>query len=194
MSDFLETIKAIDGKVLNLNYHQKRYEDVLNSLKCDDIKQLSEYLHPPKNGVCKCRVVYNEKDISVEYEEYKKRDISTFKLIFNNDIEYDKKTLQRESIDALYQQRGECDEILIIKNLLVSDTSIANIAFWDDDVGVWITPKKPLLKGTTRERFLDSNKIIEADIGVHELRRFTKVALLNAMVEFDILEDFEFVI
>jgi len=194
MSDFLETIKAVDGEVLNIEYHQKRYESVLKSMGCDEFKNLSDHIEAPKWGVYKCRVVYNPHTISVTYDEYKKRDITTFKLIFNNDIEYSKKALLREDIDALYLQRDECDEILIIKNLLVSDTSIANIAFYDDNLGMWLTPKTPLLNGTTRQRLLDDGKIVEAEIKVHELRRFTKVALLNAMIGFDILERYEFLI
>jgi len=194
MSDFLETIKAVDGQLLHVEYHQKRYENVLLSLGCDDIKNLLDYLDPPKVGIYKCRLIYNQDTIDIEYKEYQKRDISLFKLIFDNDIEYKNKTVLRDDIDNLYNQRDECDEILIIKNLLVSDTSIANIAFWDDKLATWITPKQPLLKGTTRERLLDEGRIVEAEIGVHELRRFQKVALLNAMVGFDILEKFEFII
>ena len=89
--------------------------------------------------------------------------------------------------------REEGDDILIIKDLLVTDTSIANIAF-ETSGGEWITPKNPLLKGTTRARLLDEGKLKEADIRVHELRSFTKVALLNAMIDFDVLDRCEFLI
>ena len=194
MSNFLETIRAVDGEVLNIEYHQKRYESVLKSLGCDKFENLLECLEPPKYGVYKCRVVYNPDTVTVSYEEYKKRDISLFKLVFDNEIEYAQKSLSRENINSLYDKRDGCDEILIIKNLLVSDTSIANIAFYDGCLGMWVTPKTPLLKGTTRARLLDEGKLVEAEIKAHELRKFTKVALLNAMVGFDILERYEFLI
>jgi len=194
MSNFLETIKCVDGEVLNIKYHQKRYESVLNSLGCDEFKNLSDYLQPPKWGVYKCRVVYNKDIVDVTYDEYIKKEIESFKLVFDNDIEYAQKKAQRAEIDALYEKRDGCDEILIIKNLLVSDTSIANIAFWDENHGMWFTPKNPLLKGTTRQRLLDEGRLFEAEIKVHEIRKFTKVALLNAMVDFDILERYEFLI
>ncbi len=194
MNDFLETIKVVDGEVLNIEYHQKRYESVLKSLGCDEFKNLLDYIDAPKWGVYKCRVVYNPHAIDVTYEEYKKRDIVTFKVVFNNEIEYAQKSTSRENINSLYEQRDGCDEILIIKNLLVSDTSIANIAFFDDNHGMWVTPKTPLLKGTTRERLLDEGRLVEAEIKVHELRKFTKVALLNAMIGFDVLERYEFLI
>ena len=194
MSDFLETIKSVDGEILNIEYHQKRYESVLISLGYSEFKNLAEFLNPPKWGVYKCRVVYNPHAIDVTYDEYKKRDISSFKLVFNNEIEYAQKSLNRESINTLYEKRDGCDEILIIKNLFVTDTSIANIAFYDESVGMWVTPKKPLLKGTTRQRLLDEGKLIESEIKVNQLRSFSKVALLNAMIGFDVLERYEFLI
>jgi 4-amino-4-deoxychorismate lyase len=76
---------------------------------------------------------------------------------------------------------------LIIKNELVTDTSIANIAFFDGEK--WLTPKKPLLKGTTRARLLENGEIFEADIDVHTLKNYTQVALLNAMIDFDIISE-----
>jgi 4-amino-4-deoxychorismate lyase len=191
-NSFLETIKSVDGKLFHMSYHQKRYESVLNSLAEKDVKNLEDYIDAPKIGIFKCRLVYNQYDISVSYHEYKKRDISSLKLIFNNEIDYSMKSTFREELDNLYSQRGECDDILIIKELLVTDTSIANIAFYNH--GMWITPKNPLLKGTTRARLLDEGKLVEADIKVQELRSFSKVALLNAMTDFDVLDKCEFLI
>lgn len=192
MNDFLETIKAVDGELFHMPYHQKRYESVLSSFGFENFENLSEYLEPPKWGVYRCRLVYSPHAITVTYHEYKKRDINSFKLIFNNDIDYSQKLSSREEIDALYEQRDGCDDILIIKNLFVTDTSIANIAFYDS--GMWITPKNPLLKGTTRARLIDEGKLFEADIKAQSLRKFSKVALLNAMIDFDVLDRYEFLI
>lgn len=192
MNDFLETIKAVDGELFHMPYHQKRYESVLSSFGFENFENLSEYLEPPKWGVYRCRLVYSPHAITVTYHGYKKRDINSFKLIFNNDIDYSQKLSSREEIDALYEQRDGCDDILIIKNLFVTDTSIANIAFYDS--GMWITPKNPLLKGTTRARLIDEGKLFEADIKAQSLRKFSKVALLNAMIDFDVLDRYEFLI
>jgi len=191
-SSFLETIKILDGEVYNLEYHQARYERVLSSLGVSEYKKLEDFIEPPEWGLYRCRVLYDAQSIEVEYHAYRKRDISSFKLIFDNEIEYSQKSTERDSIELLFAQKEEADEVLIIKNLLVTDTSIANIAFFRD--GSWITPKEPLLKGTTRERLLDEGKIVEADIKANELRTFSKIALLNAMVEFDIVDEFEFLI
>ena len=192
-STFLETIKVVDGEIFNLEYHQKRYESVLEALGIQEAQNLEDFINPPEWGLYRCRLVYDIDSIEVTFHEYKKRDINTLKLIFENDIEYPNKATAREDIDALFNKREEGDDILIIKDLFVTDTSIANIAFQTSSAK-WVTPKNPLLKGTTRARLLDEGKITEADIKVHELRSFSKVALLNAMIDFDILDRCEFLI
>ncbi len=192
-SRFLETIKIVDGEIFNLEYHQKRYESVLESLDIKNIQNLGDFINPPAWGLYRCRLVYDRENIEVAYHEYKKREIKSLKLIFENDIEYAQKSTDRKGIEALFKAREEGDDILVIKNLFVTDTSIANIAFQTSS-GEWVTPRNPLLKGTTRARLLDEGKIKEADIKVQELRGFSKVALLNAMIDFDILDKCEFLI
>ncbi len=190
---FLETIKIVDGKIFNIGYHQKRYESVLKAHGVKDIQNLEELINPPEWGLYRCRAVYDADNVDVTFHEYKKREITTLKLVFENEIDYKYKSTAREDIESLFSQRGEGDDILIIKDLLVTDTSIANIAFYTKE-GKWVTPKNPLLKGTTRARLLDEGEIIEVEIKVHELRSFSKVALLNAMIDFDILDRCEFLI
>jgi len=182
---YLETIKALDGKLFNLSYHQKRYESVLKSLGINDFKNLKEYLNPPTSGLYRCRLVYDEKNISVTYHKYKKREIKSLKLVYDDKINYSKKSTNRDELNNLFEKREECDEVLIVKNTLITDTTIANVAFYKD--GLWYTPKEPLLEGTTRARLLDEGKIIEKDIRVHDLKNYSKLALMNAMLDFDII-------
>ena len=183
---FLETIKIVDGEIYNIEYHQKRYESVLESLGVYDFKELHAYINPPLSGIVKCRIVYDAKNLTASYQEYRKRDIASLKLVYDDKIEYDKKSTCRDDIDRLYEKKDTCDDILIVKNSLISDTSIANVAFYKD--GIWYTPKQPLLMGTTRQRLLQSAKIVPKDIAVDELPTYSKVALLNAMIDFDIIQ------
>ena len=185
MSDFLETIKAVDGKICNLKYHQKRYEKVLKSFNIDKFKNLKDYLSPPTDGLYRCRLVYNAKSIDIEYIKYKKREINTLKLVYDDSIEYSIKSTSRKELDVLFSKRDLCDDVLIVKNSLLTDTTIANIALYNGKE--WLTPKTPLLKGTTRQRLLDEHKIIEADITVNDIYNYKKLALLNAMIDFDII-------
>jgi 4-amino-4-deoxychorismate lyase len=184
-NSFLETIKSIDGELYNLSYHQQRYESVLKSFEKFDFKNLKNYLNPPSDGLYRCRVVYTLDDISVSYIKYKKRNISSLKIIQDNTIEYNKKYLDRSILNDLYDKRGSCDDVLIVKNSFITDTTIANIAFFKD--GIWFTPRRPLLNGTTRARLLDMKKIVEADIKVDDIDNYEGIALLNAMIDFDII-------
>jgi len=182
---YLETIKAVDGKIYNLSYHQRRLDSVTNSLPINPIYNLESILNPPKRGIYRCRVVYDTNNINVEYFEYIKRNIKSLKLIYDDYIEYEKKYENRDKINELFNKKSNADEILIVKNSLITDTSIANVAFFDGTR--WLTPKVPLLNGTTRQRLLDSGKLVEQDIKVEDLKHYHKVALMNAMIDFDII-------
>ncbi len=187
-NEFLETIKVEDGIYYHLSYHQNRYECVLNSFNVKNIQKLETYLDAPKKGLYRCRLIYNQhKIIDVEYIEYKKKEIKSLKLVYDDEIDYSCKYLERKDINNLFSLRGDCDDILIVKNGFITDTSIANVALFD---GIWKTPKFPLLKGTTRARYLNEGKIIESGIKVSDIKNFTKIALLNAMVDFDIIQNY----
>lgn len=186
-SEFFETIKIVDGVVKNISYHQARYESVLKEFKRGEFLKLEELLDPPKNGVYRCKIIYNiDNEVNICYFRYQKRVINSLRLIHNDKIDYYFKRNDRGELNELFDKRGSCDDILIVKNNLLSDTSIANIALFDGSV--WLTPATPLLMGTTRARYLEMGKIIKADIRVDELKNFSKIALLNAMVDFDIIE------
>lgn len=182
--NYFETIKCEDYEVFNLSYHNKRIAKTI-ARNFD----LSEYISPLNEKLLRCKVIYNSDEIiDIKYFEYKKKEIKNFKIIKNDKIEYSKKYLNRNSLNKLFEQKESCDEIMIFKNSLLTDTSIANIAIFYDNS--WITPKKPLLNGTTRQRYINSGFIKEADITLAMLKNAKKIALLNAMIDFDILEDY----
>ena len=189
-TSFLETIKALDGEVFNIFYHQKRYESVLHSLGSTNYKNLIEYITPPLDGLYRCRLLYTLESVEVRYHPYIKKEVHSLKLLHDNLIDYSKKATNRKAIDRLYEKKENCDDILIIKNALVCDTSIANIAFYKE--GIWYTPASPLLEGTTRQRYIDKGILIPKDIDVDTLGEYTKVALLNVMIDFDIITDMSF--
>ena len=183
---YLETIRSVDGSIKNIAYHQERYESVLRYFGVFEFQNLECYLHPPQSGLYRCRLLYDlEGNISVTYHKYHKRNISSLKLLHDETIEYTFKSIKREKIDRLFALREEFDDVLIVKNNLLRDTTVANIALYCD--GIWFTPKTPLLRGTTRERLLREGKIIERDIHVDTIYNYSRVALLNAMIDFDII-------
>ena len=185
-NEFFETIKVVDGEHLNVSYHQQRYEKTLNSLGKTNYEELESFFDSQSKGLYRCKIIYNQdKILSVKYFEYKKLKINSLKIIYDDKINYSLKSTNRNDLDAMYEKREICDDILVVKNGYITDTTIANIALHKD--GIWYSPKKVLLAGTTRQRYLDSSKIILKDISVDELDSFSSVALLNAMIDFDII-------
>ncbi|MCT7564276.1 aminotransferase class IV family protein [Aliarcobacter butzleri] len=182
---YFETIKCEDFEVFNLNYHQKR---VANTIGLNI--NLQEYINPISEELLRCKLIYDENGVvDVLYFPYKKREIKSFKIIFDNEIEYSKKYLNRAKLDELYEKKDDCDEVIIIKNEIVTDTTIANIAIFYENS--WITSKNCLLGGTTRARLLEEKKLFEKDITLDMLKNASKVALMNAMIGFDEIKDFK---
>lgn len=185
--NLLETIKSIDGKIQNLSYHQARYETSLQSLNLPAKYDLNKLITPPIKGIYRCRVIYNDEDVKVEYFAYELAPIDSLKLVADDTIEYALKYEERTKLNALFEMKESCDDILIVKNSLLTDTSKANIALFDESK--WYTPAHPLLYGTTRARYLDMGKIFPKSLHVNEIANFSKVAVLNAMVDFCIVKN-----
>ncbi len=184
MNKYFETIKIQDGKVYNIVYHQKRYERVVRNPK----KLITFLGGRPHRGLYRAKLIYQENgDIeSVAYFLYKKRKIQSLKLLEVERFDYSKKFLNRDILDVYFKNRDNCDDVVFIIDGKITDTTIANIAFLKE--GIWYTPKKPLLFGTTRERLLDRDKIQIKDIYFSDIFQYEKVALLNAMIGFDIIQ------
>ena len=180
----LETIHIINGQALHLEYHQNRLESSRKTLGLNTSLNLS--LKPPKTGEYRCRVLYKDSIEKVEYIPYQQQPIHSFKLI-HSQIDYSLKFEDRSALNLLLQDKENADEIIIIKNGLITDTSIANLAFYNGEK--WLTPRTPLLKGTTRQRLLDEGKIVCADIHYKDVNNFSKIAVMNAMTDFCIIED-----
>ena len=184
---FLETIRCENGAAQYLTYHQLRVERSLKTLGSSRLYDLTPLITPPDNRLYRCRIIYDESALNIEYILYQKRAIQTLQAIQADHLNYRLKYADRTDLDQLFIQRDDADDILIVQNGLVTDTSIANIAFFDGER--WLTPKKPLLKGTTRARLLDEKKIFEHNIKVADLDNYTAFALMNAMIGFDRIKD-----
>lgn len=176
----LETIRCEGGKAHHLPYHQKRLELSLQQLGSNASYNLSKLITPPDDGLYRCRFLYTPISFSIEFHPYTPRKISTLRLIHRDTLNYSFKYAHRDSLNILFEQRNGCDDILIVKNDLITDTSIANVAFLLD--GQWFTPESPLLKGTTRARLIDEGKIKIANLRLSDVNNTSKIALMNAMM------------
>ena len=131
----------------------------------------------------KARVVYGEQGVeAVEYAPYFIRNINSLQVVEDDTITYGYKSTDRSRLNALVAQKGNCDDIIIVKHGLLTDTSFTNLAIFDGKH--WVTPRHPLLPGTKRAALLDKGMIQEADITLEDLRNANKVSLFNAMIEF----------
>lgn len=184
---FIETIKIKDGKAQALSYHQERMERTIRHFfpaLCRVSMPSLEDLVIPKEGMdfYKARVVYGEQGVeTVEYAPYRMREIDSLQVVKDETIEYHFKSTDRTRLNALAARKGGCDEIVIVKHGLVTDTSFTNLAIYNGNH--WLTPKHPLLPGTKRAYLLDQGIIQEADITLQDLQNAWKVSLFNAMIE-----------
>ncbi|MBE7172399.1 MAG: hypothetical protein INR73_17560 [Williamsia sp.] len=153
---------------------------------CDDeLDILKEVVIPVglEARLYKCRILYGEGIRKVEFLPYRLPAIRSLKLIYNDEISYHYKYENREAINALYACKDTCDDILIVKNGLLTDTSYCNIVLSD---GVnYHTPANPLLHGTKRQQLLQEQKITEACISVDQLKFYHTIYLINAMLELE---------
>jgi 4-amino-4-deoxychorismate lyase len=176
----IETLLVQDGHFSHLSYHQKRFDETRKSLFGASPLALEEYLNPPLSGQFRCRIVYNESIQDITYTPYEKKELSAL-VLTQSALSYHYKYLDRPFPPL--QDNGS--DILYYNNDLVTDTTICNVAFLDQDR--WITPLSPLLKGTTRERLIDEGFLLPRDIYTKEIPLFQKVAVMNALRGFDIL-------
>ena len=182
----LETIKIEDGKMHNIQYHQKRCDKSRKVLfGALDTLELATHIKVPKRGLYRCRILYDVKIRSIEYIPYLEKNIQSLKIVTSN-LEYTYKYANRDKFQSLLEANSSVDDILIEKDGFLTDTSIANIAFYDESK--WFTPKNPLLEGTMRTKLLDKGFLIPKDIKTTEVFKYKKVALINAMIGFKILE------
>lgn len=144
---FIETIRIDHGRVCNLSRHNRRLNDTRAHFWPESTPlQLSDYLSSPGcgagitgAGIVKARVVYGEKGIEdLSYSPYAVRHVHSLALMQADTIDYTYKSAGREPLNCLFALRGACDDILIVKQGLLTDTSIANIALSDGTH--WYTP------------------------------------------------------
>lgn len=178
----LESIGAWHGKMPFLSYHQQRLERTFQSLypqhtahKLDHILQGVDI---PDQKV-KIRFLYNATEYKVELQPYERAKIQTLRIVEAPDIEYEFKYTDRKEIQRVFQKRGTADEILILKNGLLTDASYFNVVCITDQ-GM-LTPATPLLQGIMRDYLLEKGKISEADIDEEMLREAKGVFLINAL-------------
>ena len=193
--EFIETLFIKNGKIQNLKYHLKRIERTAEYFKfqvpSSEFQNLNEKLKV-KSEKLRCRITYNQWGIkNIEFFPIKKRKFKTFKII-EIDFNYPFKYKNRSFFTFHSSLYTSYDEFILIKNNLITDTTISNLAFYTGKE--WLTPKYPLLKGTKREELIEKGFLKEANIHKYDLKYFKKMAMINAIVGFMEIEDFDIIL
>lgn len=191
MYPLLETIKVVDGIAQNLKLHQARIDyacwkhfakPARFSIEAIDFK-IDSVSDTAVTSIQKLRLLYNCDNFTYQTQGYVAKAISTLKIVYDDKISYSLKFANRDNLNALLEQKQKCDDILIIKNGFVTDTSFCNIVFFDGQQ--WITPNQPLLRGTCRANLLIQHRIKVEEIRLDDLQKFQSFKLINAMKDFD---------
>lgn len=185
---FVETIQILNGKPLRLDYHQQRMNKTMDCYYPEaDVVDLCPILKPETAaGRQKCRVVYSDHIEEVTYSPYQMREVKSLMIVDGDDVDYMYKSTDRLELNELRTKRGVADEVLIVKKDEITDTSYTNVALWDGSE--WFTPAHPLLEGTCRAALIDQGILHERVITRQELQHFSKIALINAMINLGELE------
>lgn len=183
MFPLFESLCVKDGKVLNEQWHRLRFEKAYRYLfghpptfeLLEGIALPSQYRH----GTVKLRIHYNEKDRKLHFENYSPKNIQSLKVVTATSLDYSHKYSDRKKLNALFSQRNQCDDVLIVRQGWLTDSSYANVVLFDGDK--WWTPQRPLLEGTCRARLLAAGAIQEAALQLADLKNFKGLKLINAM-------------
>lgn len=184
----IETLCIRNRQILNLSAHVARFNRTRQALwNCSESTLLETAIQLPDwllaSETYKCRVTYGPTIQKIEFEVYHVRPVQSLILLDYGDLDYRFKYANRQPINDLFAQRGNADDVLMVRNGLLTDTSYANIALFDGNR--WLTPAQPLLEGTQRTRLLSEGILTPANISPADLATFQSIKLVNAMLDWE---------
>jgi len=187
MYQFIETICFEQGCFQRMELHNLRLNRTRAHFfgKQQDIN-LELILKVPDqliNETVKCTVTYGIDVLNIEFVKYTIRPIRSLRLVTDNTLDYAFKYADRSKLNALLNQKMDCDDILIVKNGLITDISYANAIFGHGNV--WYSQQNPLLFGTRLESYIRQGKITPALLRPQDLSLFSEVRLINAMISIE---------
>lgn len=181
---FIETLCIENRMVKNQTYHRKRMIETLEMHGYsvpefpDVVAGIPLEFHSSK---IKCTINYDEKINEITYKKYVPRNINSLKIVTADNLDYAFKYSDRKFLESHLQYRGECDEILIVQQGCITDTSYSNVVF--EKQGIFYTPDTYLLNGTKRQQLISEGVIKEIPISIENIYDFEKIYLTNAMLD-----------
>ena len=186
MSQFIESIKIEDQEVFLLELHQKRVNATFAHFGMENSINLAKIIKDLKideDGFFKLRIVYDlNRNYKTQLIPYAVAEIDSFQLVENNTYDYAFKFEDRKEFERM-KTKAKTEEIIIVKNNYITDTSYTNLLFLKDEK--WYTPSTYLLNGVMRQHLLATSKIKETEITLQNIKEFTHFQLINSMNDFD---------
>jgi len=178
---FSEVICIDDGQPMYLSYHLKRMEKTVRDVYNKSLPKLQlEIPVEAREGRFKCRIEYDDTIRSVDFYPYMQKLRKRVAIVFDDNICYQYKSVDRRQLERLVNQT-KTDDVIIVRNGMITDASYCNLVFEDFD-GNLFTPSDALLYGTCRQRLIDNGVVKERHIRVDELRCYKTVIFINAMM------------
>ena len=186
MSQFFESIKIEDQKIFLLDLHQKRVNETFAHFGKEgsiDLGKIFSALNHDEDGLFKLRISYDlDKRFRTQMIPYAISEINDFQLVENNSYDYTFKFEDRKEFERM-KIKSKADEIIIVKNNHITDTSFSNLLFKKGKD--WFTPSTFLLNGVQRQHLLKNKKIKETEITPQNLKDFSHFQIINSMNDFD---------
>lgn len=183
----IESIRTCNRRLENIAWHNERLNrsrrDLFGASHEIDLREAIAVPAALSRKLHKCRVLYGPEIQQVEFIPYQRKTINNFELVQADHLDYAHKYADRSQLEKLLSD-STADEIIIVKNGLLTDASFANLCFFDGQK--WWTPALPLLPGTKRAKLLAEGRIHPADIRPADLRFFKKIKLINAVSVFSL--------
>ena len=188
MCRLIESIRCEGGRLINAELHAERMVRSRRALwGCAAEPDLAGAFAGIRGridgGLWKVRVIYDTEIREVEALPYTVGRWCSAGIVDAPGLEYSHKFEERgelERLEARARNAG-ADGALIVKGGDVTDFSYANAAFFDG--AAWFTPEPPLLEGTRRRRLLAAGRITAVRIRIADIRCFTLVSPINAMLD-----------
>jgi 4-amino-4-deoxychorismate lyase len=148
-----------------------------------ELPDLEELLSPGMENIkVKCSIHYHNEIISISFERYIPKVINSLKLV-NASPDYAFKFSDRRELNNLLNLREECEEVLIVRNGYITDTTYSNVVLQKGDE--LYTPHNPILNGTKRQKLLQEGSISEKIIKIESLKEYSRIYLINTMLDIE---------
>jgi 4-amino-4-deoxychorismate lyase len=186
MCQLLETIRVEKGTIQNIEFHNHRFNKARKELfgidQDIDLKDIIPTRPLSHHITYKCRIIYSTDIQRIEFQPYQPKIIRSLQIVEANTLDYSFKYADRSVFSDLLSQTGT-DEILIVQNGFITDTSYSNVAFRSNNR--WITPSTFLLNGTKRQSLIQDGDLVVDEIKLSDLRHFKSMKLINAMLDLE---------